>query len=172
MGYTTNFCGSFVFSRDLTEQEIAFINAFANTRRMRRDVAKLQAEFEGKHGNPFTPENPYGPEGAYFASEDNTTNYNHSSILDHNSPPREQPGIWCQWIVKNMQLCWNGSEEFDNYVEWLQYLLDHFFVPWGVKLNGAVQWEGDYSSDRGVISMRNNRIHVHYEDDSDSDEDV
>lgn len=170
MGYTTNFYGSFTFSRNLTDEEVAFINAFASRRHMRRDVEKLQAEYGNQYGNPFTPEDPLGPEGAYFVGGDHNDEYNHPSILDYNEPPRGQPGLWCQWVVQNMQLCWDGGEKFYNYVEWLQYLIEHFFAPWGVMLNGAIQWNGENQADIGVISVRNNNVILHYEEVSDDED--
>ncbi len=172
MGYTTDFYGSFEFSRPLIAEEQAYLSAFCASRRMKWDVAKLQAEFEGAHGNPFAKAGPYGEEGAYFVPQDMETCYSHPSVLDANEPPKGQPGLWCGWTCSEEKLYWSRCEKFYNYVEWLQYLIDHFFAPWGVALNGAVQWEGEDPTDLGVISVRHNRIHVHYEDAGSDEEDV
>lgn len=170
MGYTTSFRGSFDFSRSLTDDEHAFLGPFCASRRMKWDVAKLQAEFKGEHGNPFTPEDPYGPEGAYFTFDNDQECFKHPAVVDSNEPPAGQPGLWCMWTFSDNTMYWNGGEKFYNYVEWLQYLIDHFFGPWGIKLNGAVQWEGEDPTDLGVISVRNNRVNVHYEDCSSDEE--
>jgi hypothetical protein len=68
-----------------------------------------------------------------------------------------QPGLWCQWIIEKEQRCdsdtdtnasksvlvWDGADKFYNYVEWLKYLINHFFQKWNVKLNGEITWEGE-----------------------------
>ena len=167
MGYTTTFLGSFAFSRTLTDAEHAFLTSFTLNRRMRLNVDLLQEEFKGKHGNIFSPGNPYGEEGAYFVKE---LPYGHPAIADHNEPPTGQPSLWCQWKAYPTSLEWDGGEKFYSYVEWLEYLIEHFFAPWGVQLNGAVQWEGEDPTDIGVISVRNNRVMVHYEEGEDDED--
>lgn len=163
MGYTTTFLGAFTFSRSLTEAELTFLQAFSASRRMKLDPLQLE-EFEGKHAEPYT--HSYGPEGAYFAHD---LLREHPAILDSNEPPTGQPGIWCNWSPTATTLQWNGAEKFYYYAEWLEYLVDHFFTPWGVRLNGAVQWSGEDPADRGVLSLRNNRLFVHQEE-GESDE--
>lgn len=170
MGYTTSFRGAFEFSRPLTAEEQAYLAAFCATRHMKYDVAKLQAEFGGKHGNPFAPAT-YGAEGAYFIPQDLATCYDHSSLLNVNEPPTGQPGLWCGWTCSEDRLYWGGCETFYNYVEWLHYIIDHFLAPWGVAIDGAVQWEGEDATDLGVISVRHNHINVHYEE-CGSEEDI
>ena len=163
MGYTTSFLGSFEFSRPLTAEEQTYLSWFCATRRMKWDVAKLQAEFGGKHGNPFSP-TPYGTEGAYFAFDNNQECYYHPAVLNANEPPAGQPGLWCGWTCNEEKLYWSGCEKFYNYTEWLQYIIDHFLAPWGVAIDGVVQWEGEDPTDLGVISVRHNHINVHYEE--------
>lgn len=166
MGYTTTFLGSFAFSRTLTDAEHTFLTSFTLSRHMRLNVAKLQEEFNGKYGNPFTPENPYGDEGAYFVKE---LPYEHSAIDECNDPPVGQPSLWCQWQACPVSLSWDGGEKFCFYVEWLEYMIEHFFAPWDIELNGAVQWKGENPTDLGIISVRNNRVMIHYEE-GDSEE--
>jgi hypothetical protein len=43
-------------------------------------------------------------------------------------------------------------------VEWLQYVIDKFVKPWGLKLNGEVEWEGEESGDLGKIIVKDNVI--------------
>ncbi len=73
------------------------------------------------------------------------------------------PGFWCQWTASDdgKFLEWDGGEKFYNYIEWLEYLLEHFIVPWGNKLNGEVQWEGEESGDLGKIKVVNNTVTVY-----------
>lgn len=76
-----------------------------------------------------------------------------------------QPGLWCQWVVVddnegNHRLQWDGNEKFYEYIAWLRYLIAHFFEPWGIKLNGEVEWIGEDSSDRGKIVVKNNEVEI------------
>lgn len=77
-----------------------------------------------------------------------------------------QPGLWCQWTVEQQfeggeyVLVWDGGEKFYNYVEWLKYLIQHFFEKWGVKLNGEITWEGEDSGDMGKIVVVDNDVTV------------
>ena len=161
MGYSTDFYGSLSISRPLTEKERDYINLISNTRRMKRDVTKLMNLYKGEHGNPFatdtTPEAIYGCEGEYFAKDDN---YSDSSVIDQNRPPKQQPGLWCQWVISDdgTMLEWDGGEKFYEYVAWLKYYINHFFAKWGVMLNGEITWEGEESSDLGKIVVTNNVV--------------
>jgi hypothetical protein len=53
-----------------------------------------------------------------------------------------------------------GGEKFDGYIEWLDYLVEHFFSPWGIKIIGLVRYEGDMLLDAGTIEIIDNRIEV------------
>ena len=133
-----------------------------------------------------TPIRIYGHEGEFFAREDG--NYGQTedkSILDYNTPPGQmlsqglenfnkvwnvnqariqglncQPGLWCQWEVSENGeiLQWDGGEKFYNYIEWLKYLIDRFFKPWGVKLNGEIEWKGEDTDDIGKIVVKDNMV--------------
>lgn len=134
-----------------------------------------------------TPEGIYGREGEYFvggggfAGQDND-----ESVLDFNLQPGSipydsyvnittclfenqkrvengecQPGLWCQWIINDEnELEWDGGEKFYNYIEWLKYLIEHFFEPWGVLLNGEIEWSGEDFDDKGIIKVTDNVIKI------------
>lgn len=69
------------------------------------------------------------------------------------------PGYYCQWRPDDYDsLAWDGGEKFYNYVEWLEYLIEHFFKPWGIKVNGIVRWQGEDLGDVGVISVKDNVV--------------
>jgi hypothetical protein len=74
--------------------------------------------------------------------------------------------LWCQWEVSNKAsnkqqvLAWDGGEKFYNYTEWLKYLINHFFSKWGVMLNGSIEWEGEESSDKGIIVVEDNQVKI------------
>lgn len=74
----------------------------------------------------------------------------------------EMPGFYCQWRPneEGTALEWDGGEKFYEYEAWLEYLIEHFFTPWKVKLNGSVKWRGEDWNDTGIINVTDNRIEV------------
>jgi len=183
MGYTTDFYGSLKLNKELTPEQKNYINTFSNTRRMKRDVNILMELYKGKWGYPGIPENSnpaliYGNDGEYFVYDDGNCGQLHDkSIIEYNIPPGQtnfmrldkigQPGLWCQWVIEedikdlgNQYLQWDGNEKFYNYIEWLEYLIKHFFEKWDVLLNGEIIWEGEDSSDLGKIIVKNNVVTV------------
>lgn len=141
MGYTTDFQGSFKFDKPLDAETLKLMNGLASTRRMGRKG--LGKEF--------------GIEGEFYidGKEDHEEN-----IISFNSPPRTQPGLWCQWVPNDegTVLTWDGNEKFYAYVEWLEYLISKILEPRGYKLNGEVTWEGQDSADQGKIICKNNKV--------------
>ena len=158
MGYTTDFKGSFTLSKPATPEQIEYLNRFSYTRRMKRDVEKLNEQYKGEFGLPGTG---YGEEGEFFCKRDGDFGQsNDASIVDHNHPPSTQPGLWCQWVLTEdgWELEWDGGEKFYCYVEWLQYLIENFFSRWGIEINGTVKWQGEDMDDRGRIKVEGNKI--------------
>ena len=110
-----------------------------------------------------TPEQIYGNEGEYFVGAGGHAGQDRdASVIEYNSPPSSQPGLWLQWVLNEdgTQLKWDGNEKFYGYVEWLKYLINHFFEPWGIKLNGEVEWTGEDRNDIGKIVVSNNVVEV------------
>lgn len=184
MGYTTEFKGSLQFDKPLTHSQVAYIQAFNTTRRMKRDAAKAEAL---KDDLRIAVGLPIGHEGSYYVgshSDGNMGQKNDASVLDHNDPPgsvkrnlerweetraendqaikegKAQPGLWCQWTVSDdgTKLEWDGGEKFYSYTEWLKYLIAHFFSVWGVKLNGTIKWQGEDMDDRGEIYVEESEV--------------
>ena len=83
-------------------------------------------------------------------------------LLKNNQPPKGQPGLWCQWTVNDEgnALVWNEAEKFYEYIDWLKYLIAHFYKPWGYNLNGVITWEGEDRSDVGTIEVVDNVVKV------------
>lgn len=158
MGYTTEFQGKVEINAPLSTAQALYVNKFSSTRRMKRDAAKaLQlADLVGKAINmPIGEEACYFVGGSGFAGQDDD-----ASVIDHNEPPVGQPGLWCQWVVADdgRYLQWNGTEKFYNYVEWMRYLIEHFFQPWGCTLNGEIEWQGENEDDIGLIKVTENVV--------------
>lgn len=167
MGYTTDFSGAFNFDKPLSTAQIEYINMFSETRRMGRDERQLKHMKAHGQGNIRCFELleelnlPIGANGEFYCGEGSYGQDHDDSIIDYNSS--KQPGLWCQWVVdeEGDKLVWNGGEKFYNYVEWLKYLIQHFFMPWGYKLSGEVSWRGEDHSDIGVIKVVDNVVTVH-----------
>ena len=164
MGYSTEFFGELEFNKPITDELKDFINKFADVRHMKRDVNKLKEIhpnwmnecYKGNLGNDG--EYFIGGKGLYGQGED-------KDIISYNNPPVDVPGLWCQWIINDYgNLEWDGNEKFYNYVEWLEYLIKHFFEPEGYILNGIINFQGDESDDCGYIKVTNNIVEQIYDD--------
>jgi len=115
---------------------------------------------------------PIGDEAGYFVGGLGFAGQAHDpSVIDGNSPPAGQPGLWCHWVVdddnpdndsdtaeKYTTIVWSGDEKFYYYEEWLVYLIDHFLKPWGYTLNGEVEWQGEESTDIGKLVVKKNVV--------------
>lgn len=164
MGYTTTFDGSFQLDHPLTEAQRNYLKAFARTRRMRRDAARTEQRPDPVRQAVALP---VGPEGGYFVGEggfrgqgEGGFGVHPEDVLDYNNPPQGQPGLWCQWVPTEdgQAIKWDENEKFYHYVEWLEYLIQHFLQPWGYVLNGQASWQGEEPGDCGVLHVRNNQV--------------
>lgn len=160
MGYTTYFDGQLAIDPPLSPKEVEYINKFADTRRMNRENG------------------PYFVGGEGFKGQDAE-----ADVIDHNSPPPEQPGLWCQWIVSEdgTTLEWDGGEKFYCATEWMEYIINHFlgqdpiakksnkhfdFLE-GHTLNGEITATGEESDDNWKIVVEDNKVteiqgHIEY----------
>lgn len=159
MGYTTDFTGTFKLDKPLSVAQLRYLQAFSETRRMARtahvtetmpDPARLAVGL------------PVGPHGAYYvgAAGDDFDQAHSADVLEYNSPPEGQPGLWCQWVPTEdgTGIQWNGAERFYSYVEWLEYIVNHFLKPWDLVLSGEVEWSGEERGDVGKIVVTDNRV--------------
>lgn len=167
MGYTTEFEGSFEFEKPLTDEMMHYINHFSTTRRTKRDVEKIKETYPDWKKLSFNGD--LGEDGEYFVGDSDWALDRFSrdvssdpSIIDYNEPPAKQPGLWCQWVVSlnGKHLKWDGNEKFYDYIEWLEYLINHFFTPSNIFMNGSVIWQGEKFGDIGKITVEHNKITV------------
>lgn len=158
MGYTTTFEGSFHVDGPLSEAARDLIEGLSTTRRMKRDSQKL-ADRLG-----ITLEEclaKFGEEGQLYCGErEHFGQAETSDVIDGNSPPNGQPGLWCQWIYDENEcaIVWDEGEKFYYYVEWLEYLIRKVIAPEGRSLNGSVRFCGEDESDVGTIHVENNVV--------------
>lgn len=158
MGYTTYFEGEFKLDRPLTVAHKAYLDQFNQTRRMERDADKTALRGDPRR---LAVGLPVGEEGAYFVGESGMMGQNTGhDVLDHNGPPKGQPGLWCKWVPNQdgTAIEWSEAEKFYDYTEWIAYLIEHFLEPWGYKVNGKVTWDGEDSDDKGTIHVKDNMV--------------
>jgi len=163
VGYTTDFEGSFSITPPLQGIHRAYLAAFAGTRRMQRDSAKtVNRDDRARHAVGLG----VGLQGGYFVGEEGFMGQGVDrmstipDVVDQNQAPSGQPSLWCHWApsLDGSALAWDGSEKFSNYVEWLNYLIQHFLKPWGYALSGTVEWQGEDHCDKGRIVVNNNTV--------------
>lgn len=149
MGYTTEFDGEFHFTPPLDKKTITFLQKLNETRRMKRNFTKKSDIAK------------YGVEGEFFVDgKGDFGQEDDASVVDHNTPPVTQPGLWCQWRPSDdgCDLGWDGGEKFYHYVEWLRYIVDRVTAPKGHKLNGSVRFRGEDMDDFGTITVVDNEV--------------
>lgn len=162
MGYNTDFQGEFVFEEPLSIEQEEYLRAFCNTRRMKRN-ALIVKELEDTRRKAVKL--PVGIEGEFYVGSADDGNHGQSkdkSVLDSNTPPRTQPGLWCGWTPSEggEALVWCGQERFYNYIEWIKYIVRKFVKRWGLVLDGEVMWQGESLGDVGKIVIKKNVIKV------------
>ena len=162
MGYTTWFDGTLQFNKPVTDELKNFINEFANIRHMKRDVEKIKEL--NPNWNLYGYKGNLGNEGEYYIGGSGLYGQDKDeSVINGNYPPKGVPGLWCQWIInEDGELEWDGGEKFYEYVEWLEYLIYHFFEPEGYVLNGDISFNGEDDEDLGIIHVVDNEVNLEY----------
>ena len=142
MGYTTDFVGQFKIEPALKTEDIEFLQKFNDTRRMKR------VGLDPK----------YGVDGEWYCGSGDAGQGHEDNIVDYNTPPSTQPGLWCQWRPTDdgAYLEWDEGEKFYEYEVWLDYLIENYLKPRGYVLNGTVQWQGESFDDRGALMVKDN----------------
>jgi hypothetical protein len=159
MGYHTDFFGSFTLDSPLSIAQKDFLQEFSETRRMNRDISKIPTLLQ-KNDKMLKLLKKVGLGLEYYGGTGDFGQDRDASIIDFNTPPAGQPGLWCQWVSSEdgTEIVWNGAEKFYYYVEWIEFIVKHFLTPWGKVLNGEVEWQGEERDDRGLIVIKNNTV--------------
>lgn len=160
MGYHTDFEGHFTLDKRLAEKHARYLTKFAETRRMKRNASFLLGGEDSVRtlvGLSIGVEGGYFVGGCGFFGQDRDV-----SVVDYNTPPAGQPGLWCHWVptTDRMGIKWDESEKFYEYKEWLQYIVQHFLKPWGYTCSGSVTWQGEDESDKGILVVTDNVVLV------------
>lgn len=151
--------------------QVAYLNRFAETRRMKRNVSLASAMPDPVR---LAVNLPIGDDAEYFVGASScmaqdfddiiigngTVEIIDSSVVEIYCPPASQPNPWCKWTpsASGSRIEWNTIEKFYDYVEWLDYIITHFLKPWGIVVNGSVKWRGEDFDDMGVITVSNNVV--------------
>lgn len=165
MGYSTDFFGKFNLDKKLTDDQAEYLRLYSDTRHCTRRgstsnlMDRLNIPF-GKDGE-FVAE----IEDNYFSNSKKDRDSYRTLVIDYNDPPGDCPGLWCNWAPTkdNFGIEWNGAEKFYNYVEWLNFILENFLVPWGYNLTGYVRFQGEDQFDKGYIRIKNNFAYIDLE---------
>lgn len=154
MGYTTYFTGEFTINPPLDANQVAYLTKFSSTRRMGRHESPVEGIEDPLR---LAVGLPIGTEGGYCVVEGN---WGDADVINYNRAPSEQPGLWCQWVPSEdgTTIVWDEGEKFYAYVEWIEYIIEHFMERWGRKLNGVVRWDGEESDDVGAIVIVDNQV--------------
>ncbi len=158
----TTFKASLTLDKPLTREQIAYIQKFATTRRVRRKE-KLTATRPDALRHAVNL--PAGSQGAFFVGETGELGEDISfDVLNSNEAPSGQPDIWCPWSVDNDGHHLIVSVDNKNYLyimDWLKYIIQHFIQPWGLLLNGEIEFQPLHSTNFQTISVKNNVIEAH-----------
>lgn len=143
MGYSTDFSGSFEIDKPLDDETYNLLKGLSETRRMKRKFPKKLN---------------FGVDGEFYVVDDN------EGVVDVNSPPKTQPGLWCQWEIQEdrQTIEWDGGEKFYAYVKWIEYLIS-ILSPKGYVVSGDVQWSGEDTGDVGTIKIQDNVVSINDE---------
>lgn len=149
--------GCLKFNKPLSERHHKYLNAFFKTKRIIRDVDVLR-----EIPDPLREavNLPIGEEGCYFVASANNP-MRTKSIIDYKVAPSDQPNSWCAWYPSN-----DGSmleismDNVNGRKDWLQYMIDNFFNPWGYSISGKIKFTKDPAEYTEIILVESNVIEV------------
>lgn len=142
MGYCTWFTGHFKLDRQLAPHHLAYLQAFHKAEHVRWDVDLVKNDPDPLREAVGLP---HSENGCYFVGSGFKDEYSYPPWI-YNRGAKTDPaylGGVCPGMPHH--LCdWRPSDDgteleaaadkFYGYIKWLQYILDHFLVPWGYVL--------------------------------------
>ncbi|ORZ39030.1 hypothetical protein BCR44DRAFT_33347 [Catenaria anguillulae PL171] len=153
MGYTTVFRGHFSLSPALNPAQIAYLTHFAYIRHMIRDSTLCRAKPDPLRAAVNLD---VGTDGEFFVAAEGDYGQGHDeTIIEYNSQPKTQPSLWCQWVPTKdgTRIEWNRGEKFYCCEQWIEYMIANFLEPWGVKIEGKIEFAGEDPSDKGYLKI-------------------
>lgn len=157
MSYTYDLFGKLSISPPLNADQVAYIQEFSGSYR-HKFAPKWQS-----WPNPLREAVglPVGIEGEYISSAMGTgADFIDNCMEVDTDTPNKQPSFQCCWTTtaKGTALHWNKLGRTFAPTQWLEYMIEHFFKPWGVTLNGKVECHGEDKRDRTLIVVNNNCV--------------
>lgn len=157
MSYTYDLIGKLSVSPPLSADQVAYIQEFSHSYR-HKFAPKWQS-----WPNPLREAVglPVGIEGEYISSAMGTgVDFIENCMEVDTNTPNNQPSFQCCWTTtaKGNVVKWNKLGRTFAPVQWLEYMMEHFFKPWGVTLNGKVECHGEAKEDRTLIVVTNNTV--------------
>lgn len=72
------------------------------------------------------------------------------------------PSVYCQWVPTEdgEAIVWDGNEKFNEYIEWMEYIIQNFLNHWKIVANGEITWSGDEQGDVGRIVVKDNVVKI------------
>lgn len=168
MGYSTEFNGRLKLDRKMEDHHAEYLRLFSRTRRIQRDECLT---YDRPDPVREAVGLPVGIDGGYFVGAGGYAGQERGAeapdIINYNDPPAFQPGLWCQWTLSEdaTAIEWDGGEKFYCYVDWINYIIEHFIIPWGYTLNGEIHWQGEGREDAGTILCVQNAVRVYDKED-------
>lgn len=157
MSYTYDLFGKLSISPPLTAAQVAYIQEFSGSYR-HKFAPKWQS-----WPNPLREAVglPVGIDGEYISSAMGTgADFIENCMEVDTNTPNDQPSFQCCWTTnsKGTAVQWNKLRRTFAPTQWLEYMVEHFFIPWGVTLNGTVECHGEDKEDRTLIVVTNNSV--------------
>jgi hypothetical protein len=167
MGYHTEFIGEVNVEPPLNAAEVEYLKRFSSTRRMWRKSGPYTVVDNLPSVNPNWPVSEWDRKVGQVETAD---------VLDYNSPPPGQPGLWCQWEPTDdgKFIRWDGGEKFYDSPQWMEYLITNFLQEGAAAsrsgdpqfadftfnhvLNGVINAEGEEQGDVWKLIVTNNDV--------------
>lgn len=156
MGSTVRLFGRVEINPPLEKAQIEYLKQFANSRRMKRDPLLVKPLHDPLREAVNLP---LGVDAEYYVGHPDYVD-SEVGVVDYNSEPGYQPDVWCGWTAfdDGTHLVDTGCDKFPKFKEWLEYMIKHFFEPWGRKLNGSILWSIQYGKYKGILSVTDNVV--------------
>ena len=79
-----------------------------------------------------------------------------------NRAPSTQPDMHCHWkpSADGKYIRWNGNEEFEHPVEWIEYIISKVLAPRGYILNGYINYKYDNSVKASCLTIVDNTVNA------------
>lgn len=150
------FDGSFGVETYLDTETINLILGLNKSRRVKRDTKALARKLDISLKECLET---YLEDGQLYVP-DNDDITDDESVVSLNEPPSDQPGLYCKWTVdvEDNSIVWDGSQDFENFFEWLNYLIEIVLKPRGYVVNGKVRYIGRRLDDMGLITVKKNDV--------------